>query len=129
LTNLLTFPFGQDENGYVFFKSRAKEVIIRGGINIYPAEIEVFMRTHSEVLDCYCFGLNDKRVGEEVCVWIKRVSGSSLTRECIAKYCEGKIAHFKVPKHVKFVEAFPISANGKPQKFKMAEQMARDIGL
>jgi len=118
-----------DENGYVFFKSRAKEVIIRGGINIYPAEIEVFMRTHDEVMDCYCFGLTDKRVGEEVCVWIKVVPGSSLTKNCIVKYCEGKIAHFKVPKHIKFVETFPISANGKPQKFKMAESMAKELGL
>lgn len=116
-----------DENGYVFFKSRAKEVIIRGGTNIYPAEIESFMRTHDGVMDCYCFSINDERVGEEVCVWIKLRPESKVTKEAILKYCEGKIAYFKVPKHIKFVTEFPINANGKVQKFKMVEQMKKDL--
>lgn len=116
-----------DENGYVFFKSRAKEVIIRGGVNIYPAEIEVFMRSHDDVMDCYCFSISDKRVDEEVCVWIKLRPGSQLTKEDVLKFCEGKIAFFKVPKHIKFVDAFPISANGKAQKFKMADQMLKEL--
>lgn len=116
-----------DENGYFFFKSRAKEVIIRGGINIYPAEIESFMRTHPDVLDCYCFSVSDKRVDEEVCVWIKLTPDAKTTKQDILDYCQGKIAFFKIPKHIKFVESFPISANGKPQKFKMAEQMKKDL--
>lgn len=116
-----------NEHGYVFFKSRAKEVIIRGGVNIYPAEIEVFMRTHSDVVDCYCFSIKDERVDEEVCVWIKLAPESKTTKEDILDYCKENIAFFKVPKHIKFVESFPISANGKAQKFKMAEQMKKDL--
>ena len=102
-------------------------MIIRGGINIYPAEIESFMRTHPQVLDAYCFGVNDDRVGEEVCIWIKLRPDAKLTQEDITKFCDGKIAFFKIPKHIKFVENFPISANGKVQKFKMSQQMKQEL--
>ena len=78
-------------------------------------------------MDCYCFSISDKRVDEEVCVWIKLRPGSQLTKEDVLKFCEGKIAFFKVPKHIKFVDAFPISANGKAQKFKMADQMLKEL--
>jgi fatty-acyl-CoA synthase len=85
------------------------------------------MRTHEGVMDCYCFGIKDPRVDEEVCVWIKLRPDSKVTKEDILKYCQGRIAYFKVPKYVKFVESFPISANGKAQKFKMAEQMLKEL--
>lgn len=116
-----------DENGYVFFKSRAKEVIIRGGINIYPAEIESFFRTHESILDAYCFGVSDERVGEEVCIWIKLKPNAKVSKDDLTKFCDGKIAFFKIPKHIKFVENFPISANGKVQKFKMSQQMKQEL--
>lgn len=86
------------------------------------------MRTHDDVMDCYCFGIKDSRVDEEVCVWIKLRSDSKTSVEDLLAYCKGRIAHFKVPKYVKLVDAFPISANGKAQKFKMAEQMSRELG-
>jgi fatty-acyl-CoA synthase len=119
-----------DENGYTFFKSRAKEVIIRGGVNIYPAEIESFLRTHDQIQDVYCFGFPDDRVGEEVCVWVKLKSTADpnvVTQEALTKFCENKIAYFKVPKYIKFVNAFPINQNGKVQKFKMLEQMKNEL--
>jgi fatty-acyl-CoA synthase len=117
-----------DEKGCVTFKSRAKEVIIRGGVNIYPAEIESFIRTHECVFDAYCFGLPDSRVGEEVGLWVKLKPNAQLTKESLLEYCSGKIAYFKIPKHIKFVESFPINANGKVQKFKMTEQMQKELG-
>lgn len=85
------------------------------------------MRTHPDVLDCYCFSVSDKRVDEEVCVWIKLTPDAKTIKQDILDYCQGKIAFFKIPKHIKFVDSFPISANGKPQKFKMAEQMKKDL--
>lgn len=103
-----------DENGYTYFKSRAKEVIIRGGVNIYPAEIELFLRTHDLILDCYCFGFPNERVGEEVCVWVKlKPNACNVTKESLIKFCENKIAYFKVPKYIKFVDSFPVNQNGK----------------
>jgi fatty-acyl-CoA synthase len=103
-----------DHNGCVFFKSRQKEIIIRGGVNIYPAEIESFMRTHPDILDCYAFGLPDERVGEEVAIWIKLKPNTQnkVTNESILEFCKGKIAFFKTPKYIKFVDAFPINPNG-----------------
>ena len=115
------------EHGYVTFKSRAKELIIRGGVNIYPAEIESFIRTNDQVFDAYCFGVPDKRIGEEVCLFVKLKPNSTLTKEQLIEYCNGKIAYFKIPKHVKFVDSFPINANGKVQKFKMTEQMVKEL--
>ena len=118
-----------DEQGCVQFKSRAKEVIIRGGVNIYPAEIEVFIRGHPDVVDCYCFGISDERVGEEVCIWVKLKENSKITEKDLTLFCKDKIAYFKIPKYVKFVQGFPINATGKVQKFKMVEQMKKDLGL
>lgn len=115
--------------GYIYFKSRAKEVIIRGGVNIYPAEVERFLRTHPDILDCYVVGVPDERVGEEVCVWIKLKPDTNVSIEQIKEFCKGNIAHFKIPKFVKFVDSFPINATGKVQKFKMTEQMKKELNL
>ncbi len=87
------------------------------------------MRTNPHILDVYCFGLKDERVGEEVCVWIKLKPDVELTEKDVLKYCEGKIAYFKVPKYIKFVQTFPINANGKVQKFKMAEQLKKELDI
>jgi fatty-acyl-CoA synthase len=87
------------------------------------------MRTNDNVLDAYCFGLKDERVGEEVCLWIKLKPNCELTESDVLKFCTGKIAFFKIPKHIRFVQSFPINANGKVQKFKMAEQMKQELDL
>ena len=104
--------------------------MIRGGINIYPAEVETFLRTHPKILDCYVIGIPDERFGEELCVWIKlSVGETDMSREEVKEFCKGNIAHFKVPKYVKIVEAFPVSATAKVQKFKMIDQMKKELGL
>ena len=91
--------------------------------------MESFIRTNEHVLDAYCFGLPDERVGEEVCLWVKvrPESAGKLTEESVRKFCEGKIAYYKIPKHIRFVDSFPISANGKVQKFKMVKAMQEEL--
>ena len=96
-------------------------------MKIKKAEIEAFIRTHEHILDAYCFGLKNERVGEEVCLWIKLKPNAKLTTKEVLTFCSGKIAYFKIPKHIKFVESFPISANGKVQKFKMAEALKQEL--
>lgn len=99
-------------------------------MNIYPPEIEKYLRTHPSIQDCYVFGVPDERLGEELCVWIKlNPNGEPITPEDVKEFCKGNIAHFKVPKHYKFVEAFPVSATAKVQKFKMLEQMQKELNL
>ena len=116
------------ENGYIVYKSRAKEMIIRGGVNIYPAEIERSLKNHPSILDCAVFGVPDARLGEEIAVWVKLKPGcESTSQEEILKFAGEHIAVFKVPKYVRFVTAFPISATGKIQKFKMSQTMAQEL--
>ena len=112
------------DDGYIVYKTRAKEMIIRGGANVYPAEIERLFRTHKNILDCYVFGVPDERLGEEIAIGIKLKPGcESTTEKEIIDFANQHIASFKVPKYVRFVTAFPISATGKVQKFKMTQQM------
>lgn len=116
------------DDGYFVFKSRIKEIIIRGGINIYPAEIERFLRTHPSVLDCSVFGLPDVRLGEVVTAWIKLKPGHETTSEDeIRQFAAQHIASFKIPSYFRFVDAFPVSATGKVQKFKMTQQMIAEL--
>jgi fatty-acyl-CoA synthase len=120
-----------DENNYLFFKSRSKEIVIRGGQNIYPAEVERFLRTNVHILDCYVFGIPDEKFGEELCCWIKLKpdSAGKVSVESIIEFCQGKIAYFKVPKHIRFVDSFPINATGKVQKFKMTQLMVEQMKI
>jgi fatty-acyl-CoA synthase len=85
------------------------------------------MRTNEKVFDCYVVGVPDERVGEELCIWIKLKPSQTMTEEEVREFCKGKIAYFKIPRYVKFVESFPINATGKVQKFKMQEQMAKEL--
>lgn len=118
------------DDGYLIYKSRTKEMIIRGGINIYPAEIERVLRNHPVILDCCVYGLPDERLGEEIGVWVKLRPGSEkITDNEIKDWAKERIAPFKIPKHVKFVEAFPVSATGKIQKFKITSQMIEELKL
>ena len=118
-----------DEQGYVRIVGRIKDMVIRGGENVYPREIEEFLYTHPEVADVQVVGVPDERYGEELMAWVIRRSGASLTEAEVREFCRGRIAHFKIPRYVKFVDAFPMTVTGKVQKFKMREAAIEELGL
>ncbi|MGB0718246.1 MAG: AMP-binding enzyme, partial [Alphaproteobacteria bacterium] len=108
---------------------RSKDMLIRGGENVYPAEIEEFLITHPNISQAQVFGLPDPKYGEEVAVWIILQSGAKMTEDELRDWCRGKIAHYKVPRYVCFVEEMPMTVTGKPQKFIMREQMIKSLEL
>ncbi len=116
-----------DEYGYVQITGRRKEMIIRGGENIYPREIEDFIFTHPKVAEVAVFGVPDEFYGEQVAAWIALHSGESATEDEIREFCKEEIAHFKIPKYIRFVETFPMTVTGKVQKFKMREEMIKEL--
>lgn len=118
-----------DEQGYCKIVSRIKDMIIRGGENIYPREIEEFLLTHPLVTDAYVVGVPDKKYGEEIAAWVQLKDGADINPEDIRKYCKGKIAHQKIPKYVKFVNEFPMTVTGKIKKFKIREIATKELGL
>jgi fatty-acyl-CoA synthase len=118
-----------DEQGYCNIVGRAKDMIIRGGENIYPREIEEFLFLHPDVEDVTVVGVPDPKYGEEICAWIRRRDGSTLDADGVVDFCAGRIAHFKVPRHIRFVDAFPITVTGKIQKFKIREEMIELLGV
>ncbi|MCY9422114.1 AMP-binding protein [Bacillus paralicheniformis] len=111
-----------DEEGYCRITGRLKDMIIRGGENIYPREIEEFLYKHPNILDVQIVGVPDETFGEEISAWIKLKSGASMTADELKEYCKGKIARYKIPRYIAFVEEFPMTASGKVQKFKVREQ-------
>jgi fatty-acyl-CoA synthase len=118
-----------DDEGYVNIVGRIKDMIIRGGENIYPREIEEFLYTHPDVSDVQVIGVPSERYGEEVMAWVKRREGARVTEEDLVAYCRGKIATYKIPRYWKFVDAFPMTVTGKIQKFKMREVAVGELGL
>jgi fatty-acyl-CoA synthase len=116
-------------DGYFSFKGRAKETIIRGGENIYPREVEDFLHTHPKIGDVYVVGLPDAKLGETVLAWIKLKKGEQATVEEIRDFCRGKIAYFKVPQFIRFVDTFPMTVSKKVQKFQIREQEIKERGL
>lgn len=118
-----------DEEGYCRIVGRIKDMLIRGGENVYPTEVENFLLTHSDVAMAQVFGVPDPKMGEEVAAWIVLRSGSALAPEELREWCRGKIAHYKIPRYVRMVEEFPLTATGKAQKFRMQEAMAEELGL
>jgi len=118
-----------DDEGYVNIVGRIKDMVIRGGENIYPREIEEFLYRHPQVQDVQVVGLPDRKYGEELCAWIIPKPGQQPTEEEIRDFCKGQIAHYKVPKYIRFVDAFPMTVTGKIQKFRIREQMSQDLGL
>ncbi len=118
-----------DDAGYCKITGRIKDMIIRGGENIYPREIEEFLYTHPQVADVQVIGVPDLTFGEEVMAWIMLKQGQSATAEEIRDFCRGKIAHYKIPRYVKFVTAFPLTVSGKIQKYKMREAAVEELGL
>jgi fatty-acyl-CoA synthase len=118
-----------DDDGYVNIVGRIKDMIIRGGENVYPREIEEFLHTHPAVADVQVIGVPDERYGEIVCAWIVLRAGEELTEADVKDFCQGKIARFKIPQLVRFVDSFPMTVTGKIQKFKMRETEIAERGL
>lgn len=116
-----------DAEGYCNIVGRIKDMVIRGGENIYPREIEEFLYGHAKVQDVQVFGVPDPKYGEELCAWIRLKSGESATDAEIVAFCRDRIAHYKVPRHIRFVEAFPMTVTGKVQKYLMREAMAKEL--
>jgi len=118
-----------DEQGYGGIVGRSKDMVIRGGENIYPREIEEFLYAHPKVADVQVVGVPDSRMGEELCAWIRLAAGESYTEEEIRNFCRVRIAHYKVPRYIRFVDEFPMTVSGKVQKFIIRERMIRELGL
>ena len=118
-----------DEEGYLNIVGRIKDMIIRGGENVYPREIEEFLYSHPKVQDVQVIGVPDEKYGEEIMAWVKLREGQAATVEEIRDYCRGKIAHYKVPRYVRFVDAFPMTVTGKVQKFVMRDESVTLLGL
>ncbi|MFZ5592315.1 MAG: AMP-binding protein, partial [Bacillota bacterium] len=118
-----------DERGYVKITGRLKDMIIRGGENIYPREIEEFLYTHPKVKDVQVVGVPSEKYGEEVMAFICLKEGQQASEEEIKQFCQGKIARYKIPQYVRFVTSYPTTANGKVQKYKLREQAIRELNL
>jgi fatty-acyl-CoA synthase len=116
-----------DDQGYCSIVGRIKDMLIRGGENIYPREIEEFLIRHPKIQAAQVFGVPDHRLGEETCAFIILKPGLSATEEEIRAFCQGQISHQKVPRYIRFVPEFPMTATGKPQKFVMREQIMREL--
>lgn len=116
-------------NGYYKITGRIKDMVIRGGENIYPREIEEFLFTHPDVEQSAVVGVPDPKYGEELCAWIKLKPGSTLDENAIREYCRKRLAHYKVPRYVRFVDSFPQTVTGKIQKFKIREHMIESLGV
>jgi fatty-acyl-CoA synthase len=117
-----------DADGYCNIVGRIKDMVIRGGENIYPREIEEFLYRHPAIQDVQVFGVPDAKFGEELCAWIKLRAGAALTEDAVRDFCRDQIAHYKVPRHIRFVDDFPMTVTGKMQKFIMRAQMEAELG-
>jgi fatty-acyl-CoA synthase len=118
-----------DAEGYVNIVGRIKDMIIRGGENIYPREIEEFLHTHADVLEAQVIGVPSERYGEEVMAWVRPRAGVSLDATSLEAFCKGKIATFKIPRFWKIAGEFPMTVTGKVQKFRMRELAIAELGL
>ena len=118
------------EDGYVQITGRIKDMVIRGGENIYPREIEEFLYTHPDILDAQVIGVPDERYGEELCAWVRMREGAEpLTAEAVREFASGKLAHYKIPRYVQIVDEFPMTVTGKVRKVEMREKSVADLGL
>jgi fatty-acyl-CoA synthase len=118
-----------DVEGYINIVGRIKDMIIRGGENVYPREIEEFLYTHPKVSDVQVIGVPDARYGEEIMAWVKVNAGEQITDEELKEFCKGQIAHYKIPRYIKFVDDFPMTVTGKIQKYQMRQQSTQELGL
>jgi fatty-acyl-CoA synthase len=118
-----------DADGYLNIVGRIKDMIIRGGENVYPREVEEFLYAHPAIADVQVIGLPSEKYGEEIMAWVKLRSGAQATGEELEAFCRGKISSYKIPRYWKFVDGFPMTVTGKVQKFKMREQAVQELGL
>ncbi len=118
-----------DDAGYLNITGRIKDMVIRGGENVYPREVEEFLYGHPEIEDVQVIGVPDLKYGEELCAWVKVRPGGALTADQVREFCVGKIAHYKVPRYVRFTDEFPMTVTGKVQKYKMRETSVAELGL
>ena len=118
-----------DDEGYVNITGRVKDMIIRGGENVYPKEIEEYLYRNPKIQDVQVFGVPDNKYGEEICAWVQLNSGETSSLEEVKEFCKGQIAHYKVPRYVKFVDEFPLTVTGKIQKFVMRDIMIEELNL
>jgi fatty-acyl-CoA synthase len=118
-----------DDQGYVRIVGRIKDMVIRGGENVYPREIEEFLYTHPDIADVQVIGVPDERLGEELMAWVVPRAGATLTEDEVRDFCKGQIARYKIPRYVKLVDSFPMTVTGKVQKFKMRETAIEELGL
>lgn len=118
-----------DKNGYFHHESRLKDMIIRGGENIYPKEIEEFLHKHPKIADVYVVGVPDKRMGEELCACVKLSPNETMNIEELRSFCKDKIAHFKVPRYVEFMDEFPTTVSGKVQKNKLKKIVMKRLNI
>jgi fatty-acyl-CoA synthase len=118
-----------DNEGYCNIVGRLKDMVIRGGENVYPREIEEFLFRHPAIEDVQVVGVPDSKYGEELCAWIKLRAGATASTDDIVTFCGGQIAHYKIPRHIRFVDEFPMTVTGKIQKFVMRARMIEELGL
>ena len=118
-----------DDEGYLSIVGRIKDLVIRGGENVYPREVEEFLYSHPDVLDVQVIGVPDARYGEELCAWVKLRPGAQVAEQDLREWCRGRLAHYKVPRYVRFTDEFPMTVTGKVQKFKMRETSVAELGL
>jgi fatty-acyl-CoA synthase len=118
-----------DDEGYCNIVGRIKDMLIRGGENIYPREIEEFLFKHPKIEDVAIVGVPDRKFGEEICAWVKLRAGETCTEDEVRDFCRGQIAHYKIPRYVRFVPAFPMTVTGKIQKFEIRKAMIEELGL
>jgi fatty-acyl-CoA synthase len=119
-----------DDEGYVNITGRIKDMVIRGGENVYPREIEEFLYTHPDILDAQVIGVPDERFGEELMAWVRlREGAAELTAEAVREFATGKLAHYKIPRYVRVVEEFPMTVTGKVRKVQMREEAVELLGL
>ena len=116
-----------DEQGYITVVGRSKDMIIRGGENIYPIEVENFLYRHPKISDVQIVGVPDDHYGEVLAAWIIPKSGETITEQEIRDFCYNQIAHFKIPTYIRFVEQYPMTVTGKIQKFKIVEAMVEEL--
>jgi fatty-acyl-CoA synthase len=118
------------EDGYVNIVGRIKDMVIRGGENVYPREVEEFLYTHPDIADVQVVGVPDQRYGEELCAWIKMRAGAEpLDSDAVRAFAKGKLAHFKIPRYVMVVDDFPMTVTGKIRKVEMREKSVAELGL
>jgi fatty-acyl-CoA synthase len=118
-----------DADGYLSIVGRSKDMVIRGGENIYPREVEEFLYTHPDIVDAQVIGVPDETYGEELCAWVRLREGATLDSAGLREFCQGKLAHYKVPRYVRVSDEFPMTVTGKIQKFKMREESIAELGL